>query len=162
MLKVRAMAPTLVCHQMSLIRPGKQGLSDVLLPQQIMHWLKPASSVVKPTYLVCLWYDTLSLLSAFPSFPLFLSASLSNPVLFCPFQRASFILIQLGGRSHISLDKLSDPQRQQLKVLLVFFNHSLVLPLDNPFCLLFCLFPHLFSWFCFSVLLVDLPYLRVK
>lgn len=73
---------------------------------------------------------------------------LSDHVLFCPYQRVQLILIQLAGWSHISLDKLSGPQQQQLKVLLLFFNHSLVLPLDNHLCLTFL--SHLFSWFCFS------------
>lgn len=58
----------------------------------------------------------------------------SDPVLFCPLQRVWLILIQLADWSHISLDKLSGPQQQQFKVLLLFFFYrSLVVSLSYSF-----------------------------
>lgn len=99
---------------------------------------------------------TRSLFSVSPSFLFFFFSPL-RPwfVLSIPEQRAWLILIQLAGWSHISLDKLSGPQQQQLKVLLLFFNHLLVCSLENLFNLylfifyiFFYLVPNFFSWFC--------------
>lgn len=112
---------------------------------------------------------TRSLFSVSPSFLLFFFSPL-RPwfVLSIPEQRAWLILIQLAGWSHISLDKLSGPQQQQLKVLLLFFNHLLVCSLDNLFnlylflyFLYFILSSSQFVFLVLSSLLVDVSYLEV-
>lgn len=74
--KVRAMVCVTQCVPVGLEK--KQGLNDVLLPQQTMHRLKPASSVLKPKHLVCSWSDTLSplCLSIVPPLSLCLSQTL--------------------------------------------------------------------------------------
>lgn len=98
----------------------------------------------------------LALLSVFPSFLLFLAAFL-RPCFVLPIPE-SVAHFNSAGR-HISLDKLSGPHQQQLKVLLLFFNHSLVWPLVYLFCHTFLPLSSFVSWFCFSVLLTDLSYL---
>lgn len=80
------------------------------------------------TRCACVKICLLSLSNALSHFPF-----LSEPVLFCTFLWVWLIWIQPAARSHISLDKLSGPQQQLLKVLLLFFNHSLVCPVDNLF-----------------------------
>lgn len=126
-----------VCYWMSLSRPGKTR-PQWRVVALTNHALTEASFLCGKTNILGMLVVRYAL-SPLGSFHLSFSFSqpLSDPVLFCPFQRAWLILIQLAGWSHISLDKLSGPQQQQLKVLLLFFNHSLSCPLVYLFCLTF-------------------------
>lgn len=141
-----------VCYRMCPTRPGKTrpqwGVVFALANQE----LTEASFLCDKTNILNMPCKIHSLSSQSLHLPSSFSLPLSDQVLFCLFQRVWLILIQLADWSHISLDKLSGPQQQQLKVLLLFFNHSLVCTLDIFFLSYFFLSLSLISFLCFVFL----------